>query len=138
MTQRRALIKPLAWVRINPGNKSEPLCGGLSRVPAAFSNVREGWTVSVAATEGQSAVKSPGRVLNNRFQVTGGRPIRPQPRRGQTDDEWDGRRAAWPSAYRTCSPLSVGCVAKSSPRHLRKLSSQIATYRVIMSTSTVC
>jgi hypothetical protein len=37
------LINILAWVAIDPwGNKPEPLCGGLSRVPAAFSNAWEG------------------------------------------------------------------------------------------------
>lgn len=84
MAQRRALIKILAWVTIGPLGQQ---AGAVVRRPISCVGGVQQCVGRLdrpgSVTRGRAAVTSPGRVLNNRFRVAGGQPIRPQPQRGR-------------------------------------------------------
>ena len=100
------------------GNKPEPVVRQLVSCTGTFSNVAECWTVGSWARgqAGQITRPGPEQPVPGDRQAANPAPTAPR----TTSDEWDARRAAWPPAYRTCSPLSVGGGAKRSPDHLRK------------------
>ena len=100
------------------GNKPEPVVRQLVSCTGTFRNVAECWTVGSWARgqAGQITRPGPEQPVPGDRQAANPAPTAPR----TTSDEWDARRAAWPPAYRTCSPLSVGGGAKRSPDHLRK------------------